>query len=192
MPDVYTSPERRTALFKRSTQKNTYCYVCGRRVFEGSGTLDHIIPQAVFKWRDCYPEALPEEFMSLRDTGANTAVVHSACNTSKGSCIYDPRHFRSMRVTKMQAQAYQGLYDKLFNAINAYLELKQDIVWEQDCSCYVCGSYVSELTGVLRRIDRNSERSKDNACVICQDCCMKSSKYSILQMRNQLCKETGS
>lgn len=189
MPDVETSSAKRAILYRRGSQRNAYCYICGRRVFDGSGTLEHLIPQAVFKWQECYPEALSEEDMQLRDTIANTAIAHYDCNSRKGSMIYEPRQFKKLAVTIAQAQDYQNLFNKLSNAISAYQELKQDVMWEQNCGCYICGMNVTERSGVLRRIDVQCERSRDNACVVCHKCCAKvTRKKGVKQLKEEFCQ----
>lgn len=147
-------------------QEPPICAICGKPITSGC-TVDHVIPQAIYKWNENYLSHA--EFAALRKritSGRNTVKTHRYCNERKEESII---RIAGLHVSRRKRAKLRETYNAVEPYIEAFLENKQKLSEQQQGRCYVCRIPLKD-GGVLRRIDDTRERTWDNACLICHRC----------------------
>ncbi len=143
------------------------CAICGKPI-TANCTIDHVVPQAIYKWHENYLERA--EFLALRNritSPRNLVKTHRRCNERKEESIVG---VESLHV----GETKRAKLSRTFRAVAPYIEAfqvkKRALLDSQDGRCYLCRVPLKD-GGVLRRIDENEARVwEDNACVICHRC----------------------
>ena len=141
------------------------CAICGKPITNGV-TIDHVIPQAIYKWNEKYLDKA--EFRELRrriTSPRNTVKTHRHCNEHKEESII---RVDTLHVSRTKRAKLRATYTAVEPYILAFLENKDKLRERQQGRCYVCHAPIKN--GVLRRIDDELERTWDNACIICHRC----------------------
>lgn len=142
------------------------CAICGKPI-TANCTIDHVIPQAIYKWHESYLSK--QEFSLLRKrltSVRNTVHTHRRCNERKEESIIG---ISSLHVSRRKRAKLRETYNAVEPYIQAFLGKKEMLLEQQQGRCFLCRS---ELTdgGVLRRINDTMGRTWDNACLICHRC----------------------
>lgn len=152
---------------KESTQPEApICAICGKPIFSNC-TIDHVIPQAIYKWHEQYLSHA--EFTALRrriTSPRNTVRTHRHCNERKEESIV---HIAGLHVSRTKRGKLRQTYTAVEPYIEAFLQRKAELRERQQNCCYVCGKPLRD-GGVLRRIDDTLDRVWENACLICHRC----------------------
>lgn len=141
------------------------CAICGKPITAGA-TVDHVIPQAIYKWNESYLEH--SEFSDLRrriTSPRNTVKTHRRCNERKEESIV---RVDSLHVSRTKRAKLRATYDAVEPYIQKFLEDKEKLRERQNGRCFICRAPLAG--GVLRRIDDGLDRTWDNACLICHRC----------------------
>ncbi len=141
------------------------CAICGKPIVSGS-TVDHVVPQAIYKWNECY--LARAEFNDLRrriTSPRNTVRTHRYCNERKEESIVS---VDSLHVSRTKRAKLRATFTAVKPYIEGFLENKAKLLDAQEHCCYICHAPLKN--GVLRRIDDTLERTWDNACLICHRC----------------------
>ena len=141
------------------------CAICGKPI-TGACTIDHVIPQAIYKWHENYLER--PEFLALRrsiTSGRNTVRTHRRCNERKEEAIVQ---LEGLHISRNKRAKLRKTYRSLEPYVEAFLAHKAALLKQQEGRCYVCRAPLE--TGVLRRIDDSVGRTWDNACLLCHRC----------------------
>ena len=142
------------------------CAICGKPITSGC-TIDHVIPQAIYKWNEQYLDRA--EFSALRKritSPRNTVRTHRHCNERKEESIV---HIAHLHVSRTKRAKLRQTYGAVESYIEAFLQKKDELREQQEGCCYVCRKPLRG-GGVLRRIDDTLDRTWDNACLICHRC----------------------
>ena len=142
------------------------CAICGKPIHSFC-TVDHVIPQAIYKWNEQYLDR--PEFVALRrriTSPRNTVRTHRRCNERKEESIV---HIAHLHVSRTKRAKLRQTYTAVEPYIEAFLQRKEELRERQQGCCYVCGKPLKD-GGVLRRIDDSLERVWENACLICHRC----------------------
>ena len=142
------------------------CAICGRPITKGC-TIDHVIPQAIYKWHEQYLNR--PEFIALRKritSPRNTVRTHRNCNERKEESIV---RINGLHVSRTKRAKLHQTYTAVEPYIEAFLKKKDELREKQHGRCLICGRPLMG-GGVLRRIDEMLERIWDNACLICHRC----------------------
>lgn len=142
------------------------CAICGKPIHSNS-TIDHVIPQAIYKWHEQYLER--SEFMALRrriTSPRNTVRTHRHCNERKEEAIVS---LDDLHVSRAKRGKLRQTFRDVEPYIEAFLSRKAELLERQQGRCFVCRAPLGE-SGVLRRIDDTADRIWDNACLICHRC----------------------
>ena len=142
------------------------CAICGKPIFSNC-TIDHVIPQAIYKWHEQYLSHA--EFAALRrriTSPRNTVRTHRYCNERKEESIV---RIAGLHVSRTKRGKLNQTYTAVEPYIEAFLKRKDELRERQQNCCYVCGKPLRD-GGVLRRIDDTLDRTWDNACLICHRC----------------------
>ncbi len=154
-------------LKKESTQPEApICAICGKPIFSNC-TIDHVIPQAIYKWHEQYLSHA--EFAALRKritSPRNTVRTHRHCNERKEESIV---RIAGLHVSRTKRGKLHQTYTAVEPYIEAFLKRKDELRERQQNCCYVCGKPLRD-GGVLRRIDDTLDRVWENACLICHRC----------------------
>ena len=142
------------------------CAICGKPISENC-TIDHVIPQAVYKWHESYLSR--SEFVALRrriTSPRNTVRTHRRCNERKEESIIG---LSGLHISRSKRAKLRQTYSAVEPYIQAFLENKGKLLEKQAGMCFICGKPLKD-GGVLRRIDDTAPRVWDNACLICHRC----------------------
>ena len=142
------------------------CAICGKPIFSNC-TIDHVIPQAIYKWHEQYLSHA--EFAALRKritSPRNTVRTHRHCNERKEESIV---RIAGLHVSRTKRGKLNQTYTAVEPYIEAFLKRKDELRERQQNCCYVCGKPLRD-GGVLRRIDDTLDRVWENACLICHRC----------------------
>ena len=142
------------------------CAICGKPILSNS-TIDHVIPQAIYKWHENYLGR--DEFVRLRRsiTSPRTTVrTHRRCNERKEESIVT---ISSLHVSRNKRSKLWKTYHSVEPYIEAFLQNKAALLEKQHQRCFLCGIPLKD-GGVLRRVDDSIGRTWDNACLICHRC----------------------
>ena len=142
------------------------CAICGKPITKGC-TIDHVIPQAIYKWHEQYLNR--PEFVALRKritSPRNTVRTHRNCNERKEESIV---RINGLHVSRAKRTKLHQTYTAVEPYIEAFLKKKDELREKQQGRCFICGKPLMG-GGVLRRIDETLERIWDNACLICHRC----------------------
>ena len=142
------------------------CAICGKPITSGC-TIDHVIPQAIYKWNESYLSR--SEFAALRrriTSVRNTVKTHRRCNERKEESII---RISTLHVSRRKRAKLRETYDAVEPYIEKFLENKKQIAEQQQDRCFICRIPLKD-GGVLRRIDDTQPRTWDNACLICHRC----------------------
>lgn len=152
---------------KESTQPEApICAICGKPIFNNC-TIDHVIPQAIYKWHEQYLSHA--EFAALRKritSPRNTVRTHRHCNERKEESIV---RIAGLHVSRTKRGKLHQTYTAVEPYIEAFLKRKDELRERQQNCCYVCDKPLRD-GGVLRRIDDTLDRVWENACLICHRC----------------------
>ncbi len=141
------------------------CAICGKPITSGC-TIDHVVPQAIYKWHEEYLDRA--EFSDLRrriTSPRNTVKTHRRCNERKEETIVRPD---GLHVSRTKRAKLRATYTAVEPYIEAFLARKAELSERQQGLCFICRAPLKG--GVLRRIDDTLERTWDNACLICHRC----------------------
>lgn len=146
------------------------CAICGKEMLGKRGNndgwnIDHIVPQAVFKW--CKSD---EEGLELMNDERNLLTVHTFCNTIKGEKISTVQELKKMHVDDDFIEAHERYRHKVEPYITKFFELKYKLLKQQNYKCKLCGRSIVVKTSIIRRVDSNSKRYEENACLVCKKC----------------------
>lgn len=142
------------------------CAICGKPI-TGGCTIDHVIPQAIYKWNESYLGHA--EFAALRrriTSVRNTVKTHRYCNERKEESII---RISSLHVSRRKRAKLREAYAAVEPYIEKFLEDKRRLAERQQGRCFICRIPLRN-GGVLRRIDDTKPRTWDNACLICHRC----------------------
>ena len=142
------------------------CAICGKPITKGC-TIDHVIPQAIYKWHEQYLNR--PEFVALRKritSPRNTVRTHRNCNERKEESIV---RINGLHISRTKRAKLHQTYSAVEPYIEAFLKKKDELREKQQGRCFICGKPLMG-GGVLRRIDETLERIWDNACLICHRC----------------------
>lgn len=142
------------------------CAICGKAI-TANCTIDHVIPQAIYKWHEHYLSTA--EFSALRrrlTSGRNTVRTHRRCNERKEESIIG---IAGLHVSRRKRAKLRETYDAVEPYIRAFLEKKALLSEAQQGRCFLCHTQLRD-GGVLRRIDNTLDRTWDNACLLCHRC----------------------
>ncbi len=142
------------------------CPFCNKWVKFKEATLDHIVPVTVLKW--CEREPTEEEINSFNDS-ANLLVVCQSCNERKNDSI-SARALEKCDVPKEKKENYARFYEKHKHLVRHFLDMKRDVLMSRGKKCWKCGKPVEIRTGIMRRIDPEQPRCRENACIYCEEC----------------------
>jgi hypothetical protein len=141
------------------------CALCGKPITFGC-TIDHVVPQAIYKWHESYLDRA--EFVALRariTSPRNTVKTHRRCNERKEESII---RVDGLHVSRTKRAKLRATFTAVEPYIEAFLANKERLLEAQEHRCFLCRAPIK--TGVLRRIDDTLERTWDNACLICHRC----------------------
>jgi len=164
------------------------CAICGKPI-TANCTIDHVIPQAIYKWHENYLDR--PEFIALRNritSGRNTVKTHRRCNERKEESIV---RIESLHVSRTKRAKLRKTYDAVDPYIKAFMEHKAALLDAQHGRCYVCRTPLQD-GGVLRRIDEELDRTWDNACLICHRCNCRVRSKDVKTYRQQRKKSAAS
>lgn len=141
------------------------CPLC-RKPITGASTVDHVFPQAIYKWALDVSDEEKEEIEKNIQSKANRIRVHAKCNYEKQDAIPDINrlHLPMTRYNRLKA-----LERTLRKQVRDFTNLKIKLATGQNNRCIVCGKFL-DGTFVIRRVDSTKERSFENACVLCPEC----------------------
>lgn len=155
-----------TAEIKKEPAESPICAICGKPIFNNC-TIDHVIPQAIYKWHEQYLDHA--EFAALRrriTSPRNTVRTHRRCNERKEESIV---RIALLHVSRTKRSKLHQTYTAVEPYIEAFLKRKDELRERQQNCCYICGKPLRD-GGVLRRIDDTLDRVWENACLICHRC----------------------
>lgn len=156
------------------------CAICGKPILSGC-TIDHVVPQAVYKWHECYLDKA--EFNDLRrriTSPRNTVKTHRYCNERKEEAII---RVDGLHVSRTKRSKLRATFAAVEPYIEAFLKRKAELSDQQQGRCYICHAPLKK--GVLRRIDDEQPRTWDNACIICHRCNCKVKSKDVKTYRRQ-------
>ena len=142
------------------------CAICGKPI-TANCTVDHVIPQAIYKWHESYLDKA--EFSALRrrlTSARNTVRTHRRCNERKEESIVG---IDGLHVSRRKRAKLRETYRAVEPYVQAFLEKKEQLAAQQQGRCFLCRAELRD-GGVLRRIDDQLDRTWDNACLICHRC----------------------
>lgn len=167
------------------TLQNNKCIYCnlelpenGVRTELGETSVEHMVPQAVFKWTQELVDKTEETRRKCNSIN-NLALAHSKCNMVKNSEIPTEQSIETLNVSEELKDRYKKALSKNKKYIEIYNHLKTELLVTQNYRCGLCGRYmknsnkINEMT--IRRKDNSLPRTKDNAILICFYCNMKNS-----------------
>ncbi|MBE7004104.1 MAG: hypothetical protein E7425_07445 [Ruminococcaceae bacterium] len=141
------------------------CAICGKPITFGC-TIDHVVPQAIYKWHESYLDRT--EFTALRKritSPRNTVRTHRRCNERKEESIV---HVDGLHVSRTKRAKLRATFTAVEPYVQSFLASKEKLLEAQQHRCYICRAPIE--SGVLRRIDDTLPRTWDNACLICHRC----------------------
>ena len=159
---------------KEKTEKKTnenaapeppVCALCGKPITFGC-TIDHVVPQAIYKWHESYLDRA--EFVALRrriTSPRNTVKTHRRCNERKEESIIG---VDGLHVSRAKRAKLRATYSAVEPYVESFLASKEKLREAQQGRCFICRAPIR--SGVLRRIDDTKDRTWDNACLICHRC----------------------
>lgn len=141
------------------------CAICGKPITNGC-TIDHVVPQAIYKWNERYLARAEFDDLRRRITSPrNTVRTHRRCNERKEESIVS---VEGLHVSRAKRAKLRATFTAVKPYIESFLESKAKLLDAQGQRCYICCAPLKG--GVLRRIDDTLERTWDNACLICHRC----------------------
>lgn len=145
------------------------CAICGRAIVDHC-TVDHVVPQAIYKWHEQYLGRT--EFAALRrrlTSPRNTVRTHRHCNERKEESIVGLAGIAALHVSRTKKAKLRETYRAVEPYIEAFLANKAALLERQGGRCCLCHTPLKG-SGVLRRVDDTLERTWDNACLLCHRC----------------------
>ena len=142
------------------------CAICGKPITSNC-TVDHVIPQAIYKWHEKYLSR--SEFTALRrriTSPRNTVKAHRRCNERKEESIIE---VSALHVNRRKRAKLQTTLTAVEPYIQAFQTHKAELLERQEGRCILCKAPLKD-GGVLRRIDNTLDRTWDNACLLCHRC----------------------
>jgi len=166
-----------TSLNKIRKRTNNICIYCGEELPEDNSkvdnylkiTVEHVIPQSVFKWIPEYMESIDNLVDICNDTD-NLAIVHYRCNYYKNSRLPIESDIQKFKCSEKVKKIYLKYFKKVNKYIKKYREILKDLIHKQGGKCYCCNYELSLHNSTIRRLDISKERVIDNAVVVCNRC----------------------
>ena len=175
------------ANISKTTQKKAFdrtggiCIVCGRPLSRNQAkwSVDHFIPRAVYKW-------VPgRKIQKTIESADNLYIVHPHCNFRKGSALPTNQLISSLHAEEDVKENMRALYKKVEDKVIQYRAIKQSTLDSQHKKCGNCGRRLSLGDAVLRRIDDEQDRVRENAICLCERCntriCSKKRKQKLAE-----------
>ena len=166
-----------TSLNKIRKRTNNICIYCGEELPEDNNkaedcfkiTVEHIIPQSVFKWTSYYYDN-KDKLVDLCNDIDNLAIVHYRCNYYKNSRLPVEEDIRKFKCRDGLKKVYLKYFKRVNKYIRKYRELIKEVIQKKDNKCYCCQYDIEIHNSTMRRLDVNKERTLDNAVVVCNRC----------------------
>ena len=155
-------------------EQNYICTICGDKIDDNRGdkgdcwSVDHIVPQAVFKWSTF------DDVIDIMNDENNLLIVHSKCNTNKGEKIPKVHYTDTLHLSRDVSSRKIAYRKSVEGYIQDFIRLKTEVIEKQNNRCRLCNKLIPSVsTCSLRRIDKSQDMVKSNACVVCLKCSYK-------------------
>lgn len=176
MGNNYSNKTFRPSKVKKLAKgQDNVCIYCGEKLTTGNSSIEHIVPQAVFKRTETIFHE-KSRMSKLCHSDGNLAVVHRECNARRNSKLLADKAINNLCLPENKKSAYKKYVERCSKYIEAYSSLVNRIVKKQGGKCGICGSGIAVNTATIRRIDNKKPRTEDNAVAICPKCNYRISK----------------
>lgn len=147
------------------------CIYCGRDA-SGKCSVEHIIPQSLYKWVGVYlTDEDKHELFDLITNKNNTWCACIRCNESKNEHIINMHGINKLHIGRKSKEKIKGLLNRADTYIKDYKDMKLKILKKQKFKCYTCEFTSHNIDNfILRRANHNKARSIENGVLICEKC----------------------
>ena len=156
----------RITQFRAYEKTGGICIVCGRPLSRHpeKWSVDHFIPRAIYKW-------VPgKKITRILESDDNLFIVHPHCNFRKGSALPTNQLISSLHAEENVKESMRKLYKTVEPKVIQYRAIKQSTLDSQHRRCGNCGRSLALNDAVLRRINDEGERVRENAICLCERC----------------------
>lgn len=141
------------------------CSICGKLVPFSETNVDHIIPQAIFKWTAAYmTDEEVEKYAEICRSPFNKTLTCCNCNFDKASSLDIPEYISDEQKEFVRTSLVQ-MEDLLFK----YQKLLRSVLRKYNYKCLICGKTIGMKNVSLRRANEHGPRIIDNAISVCFD-----------------------
>lgn len=150
---------------------NNKCVYCGRDVQDYNKSIEHIVPQSIYKWTEnILTDSEKEELKGLLTSNTNLYLAHEKCNRHKLDTIPNKSDMDALNISMNQKKNLKILISKVQIYKDKYLSLKNAVSARNNNRCKMCGCKINYKYETVRRIDNHKERNISNAMIVCSTC----------------------
>lgn len=147
----------------------TCCY-CGKTFLFRNRTVEHFLPKALVKWNVSEDNTVNGELLAAVRSVKNMGFCCDDCNENKGCYIPTPEEFAVICKYEDKIPIYRELYEKCKTFIEGFNKMVADTAESQGNKCNLCGNPLIREETIIRRINWDGRRCRENAMCICKQC----------------------
>lgn len=165
---IYIDKEKKEIIHNKTGYR---CIYCGRDAY-GRCSVEHIIPQSIYKWVGAYLTAEDKhELFNIITDRNNTWCACMSCNESKNEHIINRHDINNLHIDNTSKGEIKSLLDRADTYIKDYKGIKSRILKKQKFKCYTCSFMSHNIDNfILRRDDHTKARSLENGVLLCERC----------------------